>query len=282
MFHFRFILLASLSIALLSQVTVSNAKSLSVAVNSIVAVLNASLAHISTKFCGESEQEIALLRTISVNSMIEATGNVQNHFGHLFIVDVGTCKSPEVWTIFKANTLGALYSSWLLVNSSSSLGTIDRNRIPEYIQHVDLTQHSEIYYLDNNYNNYWSLEMFYKNERVTGHEVLIEEVGYFSEDFGNFMDTGISRATSMRRKNMLGSRLPIASVLSHSDSRNHYFDYVDIEMDTVSKYGIRLTFVVLQFLNATPQIVVSPSWGSFNATTGWTGMMGDLVSGSNN
>lgn len=241
---------------------------------------------ISTIFCGNVEKEFELLQSLTTLSdhPIPATrvqANIE-YFQHLFVVDLNQCTATELIRHFSKKKLGLLYSRWILVDSSKSFGATEDIVMTKTLSEVDLSQLSEIFYLTTNGQDKLIVKMAYKLERVFGSRVILEEIGHFQNySSAHFIDTRTHKVTSMRRKDMMGENFPIASVLMNPDSVNHYFDFVDVEVDPVAKSGHRLGVTVLQFLNATPQIILSNSWGSFNSSTGnWTGMMGDLSSGS--
>ena len=77
----------------------------------------------------------------------------------------------------------------------------------------------------------------------------------------------------------MNNTFELAFVAYFPDSVNHLNDYEDIELDAVSKSGYHLALTVMQFMNATPTLVVSDKWGSQISDGNWTGMLGDFVSG---
>lgn len=241
---------------------------------------------ISTIFCGNFETEFELLQTLTTLSdhPIPSTRVHPNaeYFQHLFIVDINQCTAKELNLHFSEKHLGLIYSRWIIVDSSNPFGVTEDVVMKSALSEVNLSQLSEIFYLIPTGREQLTVKMAYKLERVFGSRVILEEIGHFPNySSAFFTDTRTHKVTSMRRKDMMGETLTIASVLTNPDSVNHYYDFVDVEVDTVGKNGHRLGVTVLQFLNATPQIILSRSWGGFNSSAGnWTGMMGDLSSGA--
>lgn len=256
-------------------------------IDGVVKVINVigKPSRLSTVFCGNVGKEYQLIRALStINgsdqiSISRLEGNSE-YFKHFIVVDVALCDRSQLLSIFKDNPMGLAYSQWLLINSLNPFGTTDFNEIQDTFSQVDITQMSEVMFLTTE-SYKLKLCMVYKMERLRPGALIFEDFGYFPNfSLSHFIDTRVQTVTSMRRKNMQGLPLPMATVLDNLDSLNHFYDFVDVEIDPVAKSGHRLGVTVLQFMNATPELVVSRSWGIRNTTTGqWSGMMGDLISG---
>lgn len=253
----------------------------------ILPILNPSPSQISTVFCGNIHQEYNLIKLFSTDNnsgpIFTPTSTIASYSGqfqHLFIVDINQCHPSQLLPIFSKNEMSLSFSRWLIIDTGKPSGAIDIQQIQEVFRDVELSQSSEIMFLEYD-AEFLKVLMVYKMDRVHSSTLVFEEMGYFpNASSSHFIDTRIHKVTSMRRKDMKGVGLPIASVLRNPDSINHYFDFVDIEVDTVGKSGHRLGVSVLQFMNATPEIILNNSWGSFNATSQqWTGMLGDIISG---
>lgn len=229
--------------------------------------------------CGDQiEVEIQLIRSLSelYPTARYSLTSWNDQFNRLFIFDVGNCDHSQLKRFSIA--LEFQSSRWLIVNSSNPNGAVNGEIIEDILYDRELTQAAEVAVLIQDKHGQLQLKMIYKMARVHSNRIIFEDFASFVNQ--SFTITRSHNVTSMRRKNMLGEQLPITSVLTNPDSINHYFDFVDIEVDTVGKSGHRLAIEVLQFMNATPKIILSNSWGSYNATTGkYTGMMADLVSG---
>lgn len=244
---------------------------------------------ISTIFCGNVADEFELIHHLSTSypgspSSIPLTSRfatTSEYFQHLFILDISHCRVQDLLPIFSAHPRSFIYSQWLIVSSLNPFGATHPQQIQEIFREVNISQLSEIFFLTLD-KDQLQLMMTYKMQLVAGNELIFEEMGHFTNfsSSGRFLDIRPHNVTSMRRRDMKGSAFPIASVLTNPDSINHYFDFVNIEVDAVGKSGHRLGVAVLQFMHATPNIIPTNSWGSFNSSSGlWTGMMGDLISG---
>lgn len=241
---------------------------------------------ISTVFCGNVAGEFELIRGLSMSRNfstipISRLREDPEHIYHLIIVDVALCPQPELLAIFQNNPMNLAYSHWLIVNSLNLFGTITGQEIVNIFRDVDITQMSEVFYLTMAEKKL-KLRQVYKMERLHPGQLVYEDFGYFPHPaLSQFNGTRAQIVTGIRRMDMQGLPLPIALVITNPETMNHFYDLVDAEVDTLSKSGYRLAVTVFQFMNATPQIIPSKSWGSYNATTGvWSGMMGDLISGA--
>lgn len=255
-------------------------------IKKILPILDPPPSQISTVFCGNIYQEYNLIKLFSTDNNgstftpTSTIGSYTDPFQHLFIVDINQCRPTQLMSIFTKNQLGLSYSRWIIIDTGKPFGVIDIQQIQEVFRDVALSQASEIIFLKSD-KEVIKVFMVYKMERIHSSTLIFEDIGYFPNAFSShFIDTRGHKVTSMRRKDMKGVGLPIASVLRNPDSINHYFDFVDIEVDSIGKSGHRLGVNVLQFMNATPEIILNNSWGSFNATSQqWTGMLGDMISG---
>lgn len=241
---------------------------------------------ISTIFCGNVENELELIKRLSTPTdldpiPISRLRSQPEYFRHLFILEIGSCSPAYLTSLFDSNQRGLANSQWLIVNSLTPFGIVNQNQIRDTFLNVNISQMSEIMFLTMDEEKL-KIMTVYKMERVYGNEVIVEEMGFFANNSSlQFIDTRPHKVTSMRRKNMHGAKLPLAAVLTKPKSIDLLFEFEDMEVDTVGKTGHRLGVVVLQFVHAVPELVVSNSWGALNTTTGkWTGMMGDLISGA--
>ncbi|XP_055698346.1 probable glutamate receptor [Phlebotomus papatasi] len=107
------------------------------------------------------------------------------------------------------------------------------------------------------------------------------------EDYGGWdLKTGITdvrltRVLSRKRSNLHHTHLTASIVITNPDTVNHFEDYKDKHIDTLSKVNYKQIHVLMDTLNATKKFILQSSWGYLNKTTGkWSGMVGDLVNGT--
>lgn len=209
-------------------------------------------------------------------AMTELGGQEQT----LIILDVN-CNLSDIQSVFQASHFSLIYSRWLLVDSRHPLGVVNEGFLLEVLQPTPIAQSTEIFFFSER-SEELLVKQAYKRAKVD-EKVVFEDFGSFLNfDSTNFQSKLLvqSTAPSIRRRDMDGSDFNVALVVEFPDTMNHLYDYVDAEVDAVTKNGFRLSLVILEFLNARPQLVVSDRWGAVNpSASNWTGMLGDLDAG---
>ncbi|EFA10663.2 Glutamate receptor 1-like Protein [Tribolium castaneum] len=86
--------------------------------------------------------------------------------------------------------------------------------------------------------------------------------------------------TNTKRTNLMGTTIKISYVITNLDSLNHLWDYRNSHIDAINKLNYILVHNLMDFLNASRQFTMQPTWGYKNSTTGlYSGMAGDLQKG---
>lgn len=198
-----------------------------------------------------------------------------------FIILDLTCPTAQLVQALQFSHFNRVYSRWLIVDSAHPLGAINEPSLAAVISASPIAQSSEIFYFtENKHNGDLQIKQVYKRLKVN-EDILIENYGTFVNQTADlFQNNRIIQATSIRRKDLNGSVLELAFVAQYPDTLNHLYDFVDPEVDAVSKNALRLTLVILEFINAVPELVVSTFWGqAYPENKNWTGMLGDLDAG---
>lgn len=247
--------------------------------------------NVLTFFCGNYEKELKLIRSLSSSENAFTSTRLHASKGsvtcnspliHLsIIVDLAQCSNQEIVNLFTDNPSSVTFSHWFIINTANPSGAVDIPKIKETFASVPLNHATHLYFWTESSNDTLHLKMAYKLY-LNGHfsPLTIEDNGHFS-NASAFTSELSHNVTSMRRKNLQGAEFPMGAVVTDPETPNHFFDFVDLQVDPVTKSGIRVSVIILQFLNADPKLVLSDSWGSLNATSGkWTGMFGDLISGA--
>lgn len=196
-----------------------------------------------------------------------------------FIILDLNCPTSHLVQAIQFSHFNRVYSRWLLVDSEDPLGAVEDPLLAPIIAATATFQSTEVFYFTTK-NGEMRVNQAYKRLKVN-EDILTEQYGTFidyNED--QFLSQRQIETTSIRRKDLNGSVLELTLVAQYPDTLNHLYDYVDPEIDAVSKNGYRLALVILQFINAVPELVVSKFWGqSYPEAKNWTGMLGDLDAG---
>ncbi|KAL4712321.1 hypothetical protein ACJJTC_004083 [Scirpophaga incertulas] len=105
------------------------------------------------------------------------------------------------------------------------------------------------------------------------------------EPFGNWsIENGLMKSrladitTSTRRINFYQQPINTSIVILHNETKTELLNLTDILVDTVSKSSYRSIEPIYTYLNATPQLIFSNSWG-YNRNGTYTGLTADLTVG---
>jgi hypothetical protein len=125
-------------------------------------------------------------------------------------------------------------------------------------------------------NDGFALNQFYKTE-TNAMEIHYENYGSWSLERG-IVDERESKIISRRRGNLRGKLITSSYVLLDRNSENHLTDFVDKNIDSISKSSYLVVSAVLEKLNATKKDSFQTTWGYFNeGTQKWSGMVSDIV-----
>jgi hypothetical protein len=125
-------------------------------------------------------------------------------------------------------------------------------------------------------NDGFALNQFYKTE-TNAMEIHYEKYGSWSSERG-IIDERESKIISRRRGNLRGKLITSSYVLLDRNSENHLTDFVDKNVDSISKSSYLVVDAVLDKLNATKKDFFKDTWGYFDEKTKkWSGMVGDII-----
>lgn len=247
-------------------------------------------ADISLMFCNKTV-EMNLLRNLTSGESEDVNffgGKLQPSRSLLggqetsFIILDVQCPTAEIVRAFQASHYSLVYSRWLLVDSGNKLGALEEGVLQPMLADTDLSQSSEVFYFKESTDEL-RLKQVYKRWKVDDTKVVLENFGSFYDPKNSavtFQDLRDIKVTTIRRKDLNGSVFEVAITIADPDTLNHLNDFVNPEVDPLTKNGLRLGLLVLEQLNCQPQLVVARGWGQANpAANNWTGMLGDMKAG---
>lgn len=125
-------------------------------------------------------------------------------------------------------------------------------------------------------NDGFALKQFYKTE-TNAREIHYENYGSWSVESG-IVDERETKIISRRRENLRGKVLTSSYVHIDKKTKNHLTDFVDKNIDPITKLNYLIINDVLDKINATKKEIFQMTWGYFNERTKkWSGMVGDIV-----
>ncbi|KAF2901528.1 hypothetical protein ILUMI_04649 [Ignelater luminosus] len=142
----------------------------------------------------------------------------------------------------------------------------------DYLESLEITIDSQFFIAEKNEGVIY-LETAYKITAEWG--LLWMDIGRWVKDngFEYFNELIISR----NRSDLMGVTINTTMVLADKNSINHMLDYVDIEVDFISKANYIYIHHLMNMINATGGLILTDTWGVLDPETGmFTGMIGDL------
>lgn len=195
-----------------------------------------------------------------------------------FIILDLECSAQKLQQALQSSQFNLVYSRWLIVNSSHSVGAVDEYLLQSVLLDTPIAQSTELFYFKET-PGMLLIKQAFKRLKVDNSTVVLEEYGAF-EEFETFRNLRTINTTTIRRKDLNGSAFELGIAIEDPDSLNHLDDFVAPEIDPVTKNGMKLARVMLEYIHAKPVFVVSDRWGSaYPPANNWTGMLGDLKAG---
>lgn len=206
------------------------------------------------------------------------TPELDNQLQDFITLDIN-CPIEQLISAFKNNHYSVVYARWLIVDSEHSVGALDEEKLLPLLSSIPIGQGTDLYYLVEKIEEL-RLKQAYRKYRVDDSVVLEDYGSFFNRSVETFQDLRDMEVMSLRRRNMEGVEFDQGISLDYPESLDHLDDFVDVEVDSVTKNSLKLTSIFLKYMNALPRYLISKGWGGYDPKTKiFNELLGDLQQG---
>ncbi|KAL3269451.1 hypothetical protein HHI36_008521 [Cryptolaemus montrouzieri] len=227
-------------------------------------------ANIDTYLCWEKHEQLQLQNLLWKNeyrvrlNMDEEVKfdipYIEEH--HLFLVDLSCEYVDELFQKANNKFLFKQPFRWIVIGNISDI-LLKKLAIGIDSQFFVIREKGEGFYIEAPYKYSTNSSIYTKNEIASWKQ---GEFGYY-----NYLNTGRNRT------DLKGTVMKISYVITNPISLNHLWDYRYKHVDTISKLNYLLTNYLMDYVNASREYIVRPSWGyKLKNSSFYDGMVGDL------
>ncbi|XP_017770870.1 PREDICTED: glutamate receptor U1-like [Nicrophorus vespilloides] len=181
----------------------------------------------------------------------------------VYIANGNCSKFPSILLDANQRDLFASPLKWIIFNAKF-----------EDFKKVNCLVDSDLTLIQHSSENETKLTKVYKFRQ--GEELIVEDFGRFRNH--TFIKTpSFIEITANRRRNLFEMYLRVCLVITHNSTYQHLLDKREKHLDSIAKVNYVFILHLGDFLNATMNFSVEPTWGYMDNKSNWNGMIGQLT-----